>query len=1002
MSPTVRQDRVLDLLDLWQRERAAGREPTPEDLCPDDPTLREALRGVIAAAHAIAPAAPTTADPAGGDCPTAIDFPPQPPGYRVLARVAAGGMGVVYAALDLAFDREIALKFLRPNMARHRDMVARFRSEARIAGRLQHPGIPPVHAIGQLPDGRPFLAMKLIRGRTLADLLAERPNFAADLPRFIQVFEQICQPVGYAHSEHIIHRDLKPANVMVGAFGEVQVMDWGLAKDARAPAPETLSDEEPARGPEPAPGDSGTIVQTIAPAGPDSALTRAGQVLGTPAYMPPEQARGEPVDARADVFALGGILCTVLTGTAPYTGRAHELLPKAARADLTAALTALDRCGADAELVALAKWCLRPAPAERPANGKAVADAVAAYRARVEERLHRAHAERAAAEVKAAEQKRKRRWQLAAFAVGTLLLAGTAVALWWDDKQATARKQEQADRARDEHDRLSRNSEGIEELLRDCEKGLRADDTVSAGVALAQLDRRVSEGGADEYRARVERHRTDLAMLRVLDRIEKERWLSVNGTHRNRADHALAWAGAFREYGIAPGTTPLAVAVEQLAGAPIRNRLLTVLDTWLVYAPDADLLALLRAADANEYRDALRRAVQARDSAQTRELFTRPEARTQPVRFAVAMSAIEAVPVLQREAALLAANSGSPSEFGVLMALGDMYMINRRGTASERVRWYQAATAVRPTSTAAWNCLGIALRDDNKLTEAEAAFRCGIGHDPAYAHLYYNLGLTLWDQGDANLDRATELFREALRLNPQLALAHFNLGKTYAARKNLDAAVAEYRAAIQLGLTLPTVYDWLGTALDQQGQFDAAVAAYRAGIRQNPADPAAYRNLGIFFADHNRHAAALAEYRVALRLDPRSTFSHNRYGLSLKALNRLDEAVRAFEEAMFVDPQFTYPPFNLGTTLMIQQKYDAAIGAFEKARALGPNDIATLYQLGLAWRAKGDLDRALVWLTRASAINPDDPPVRRELAETRTRIAARDGTIAPPPRAAKR
>ena len=116
----------------------------------------------------------------------------------------------------------------------------RFVDEARITGQLQHPGIPPVHDLGTLPDGRPFLAMKLIKGRTLDALLRDRPDPAADRGRFVAAFEQVCQAVGYAHAHRVIHRDLKPANVMVGAFGEVQVMDWGLAKvladgPARAP-----------------------------------------------------------------------------------------------------------------------------------------------------------------------------------------------------------------------------------------------------------------------------------------------------------------------------------------------------------------------------------------------------------------------------------------------------------------------------------------------------------------------------------------------------------------------------------------------------------------------------------------------------------------------------------------------------------------------------------------------------------------------------------------------
>ena len=147
------------------------------------------------------------------------------PGYRVLREIARGGMGRVVAAVDLSLDRDVALKTLLPGAS-----ADRFVRESKITARLPHPGIPPVHALGTLADGSPFLAMKLIAGHTLADELK-----TADRPRLLQVFTQVCQAVGFAHSRGIIHRDLKPANVMVGAFGEVQVMDWGLAKDLDQP-----------------------------------------------------------------------------------------------------------------------------------------------------------------------------------------------------------------------------------------------------------------------------------------------------------------------------------------------------------------------------------------------------------------------------------------------------------------------------------------------------------------------------------------------------------------------------------------------------------------------------------------------------------------------------------------------------------------------------------------------------------------------------------------------
>jgi serine/threonine-protein kinase len=137
-------------------------------------------------------------------------------------------MGTVYYARDEVLHRDVAVKVLQERYGSGGAAAARFIDEAKISGQLQHPGIPPVHDLGTLPDGRPFMAMKLIRGRTLAARLAETPR--PDTTRLLVWFEKICETVAFAHEKNVIHRDLKPGNVMVGAFGEVQVMDWGLAK----------------------------------------------------------------------------------------------------------------------------------------------------------------------------------------------------------------------------------------------------------------------------------------------------------------------------------------------------------------------------------------------------------------------------------------------------------------------------------------------------------------------------------------------------------------------------------------------------------------------------------------------------------------------------------------------------------------------------------------------------------------------------------------------------
>lgn len=284
--------------------------------------------------------------------------------YAILEEIARGGMGIVYRAEDLIFGRGVAVKVLGPKLAGTE--VVRFFEEARITGQLEHPSIPPVYELGVLSDGRPFLAMKLIKGKTLAKKLAERESLTEDLDDFAGIFEKVCEAVAFAHSKGIIHRDLKPANIMVGAFGEVQVMDWGLAKRFRADDRAEPLANDPVEGPED--------------------RTRLGRVMGTPAYMPPEQAKGEldRVDERADVFALGGILCATLTGQPPYTGtRGQEVLQKAVAADLDDAHTRLLKAingfagnaelGGSVRLVGLARRCLDPDPEKRPAHAAAVA-----------------------------------------------------------------------------------------------------------------------------------------------------------------------------------------------------------------------------------------------------------------------------------------------------------------------------------------------------------------------------------------------------------------------------------------------------------------------------------------------------------------------------------------------------------------------------------------------------------------------------------------------------
>jgi serine/threonine-protein kinase len=233
---------------------------------------------------------------------------PEVPGgrYEVAEVVGQGGMGTVYRAMDVVLGREVALKVLRPEAADDA-LAERLRREARILAQLEHPGIVPVHDAGVLADGRVYYVMKLVRGVRLDEFVA-----GISRSEMLRAFLRVLDTIGFAHARGIIHRDLKPANIMVGGFGEILVLDWGIARRIGDTEASLIAD--PPRDGTRRPGD-----------------TAPGVVLGTPGFMAPEQARGEveTLDQRADVHALGAIL-RGLCGQEPIPRPLASIISKAA------------------------------------------------------------------------------------------------------------------------------------------------------------------------------------------------------------------------------------------------------------------------------------------------------------------------------------------------------------------------------------------------------------------------------------------------------------------------------------------------------------------------------------------------------------------------------------------------------------------------------------------------------------------------------------------------
>jgi tetratricopeptide (TPR) repeat protein len=311
------------LIDRWEELRAQGAAPTADELCADCPELAPELRRRIAALEAMESALDTAeCEPASaneewdlrrGDpaCPTALHASAV---YRPQGRLDEGGLGVIDAAHQDELDRTVALKRIRPDRLREMSRK-RFLREAVITARLQHPGIVPIYGLGHGDDG-PFYTMPLIRGQTLqraieafhsGDTKRGAGRSVLQFRGLLQHFVAVCNTIAYSHDQGVVHRDLKPSNIMIGPYGETLVLDWGLAK--------CVGDVEPDGKPQPA-NEADAPSRGRAGAG---ELTTPGEVLGTPQYMSPEQAKGEPAAPAGDVFCLGLVLYAILTGRSAFS-----------------------------------------------------------------------------------------------------------------------------------------------------------------------------------------------------------------------------------------------------------------------------------------------------------------------------------------------------------------------------------------------------------------------------------------------------------------------------------------------------------------------------------------------------------------------------------------------------------------------------------------------------------------------------------------------------------
>jgi tetratricopeptide (TPR) repeat protein len=932
--------------------------------------------------------------------------------YKIGAEIARGGMGIVYAARDLAFERDIAVKTVRGDRAWSESTVERFFFESRVTGRLQHPGIPPVHDLGKLPDGRPFLVMKLIRGRTLAEHLDDSAR-VKDRDRWIRVFEQLAETVGFAHAEGVIHRDLKPANVMIGAFGEVQVMDWGLAK---------------------LPGTAGDVPVNEDDGDEDAgSRTRAGSVMGTPAYMPPEQATGdlERLGPPADVFALGAILCEILTGKPPYDGEhTRTILAQAATGNIAEARKRLEACGAALELVQLTERCLAAEPKERPATGSDVARAVAEYRSGVEARLRAVETERAAAEAKAAEAKRRRRTQAALVAAVVVIVGLAGGGLLWRDAQlarqandvsrrATAALVEATtlhERAREERLDLSRWDAALaavaaaREAVNDDAADPATRDQVSLFAAAVESEARAAKADFERRQA----------SSSLIERFEKARFVATVGAQDesyNDAAQNKAYAALFQELGLVLSHGTPEDAADRIRNPAIALEIGGALDNWartlgratnLMNPERAWLLRVAKSVDNDPVRNAIRDDVIAGTPERILKRMEEPSTADLPVESILCL--ISAVPDHHDHIAALLRKvwAKRPTDFWIAVELGRClmpmgqneessrcfaaaiairpnvpsphislgYVLNQLGRKTEAIRAYERAAELEPN--AAWPLLNASglLREVNRPREAEErAVRAiaMIADRPAGERAFYMEHLTWAQLSGPNKEGALATAREIERICPEYGNLGICLGHALVRNGKVQEGIEWYEKALKATNIKPVRIMSFGNELRNAKDLPASDQFIRMAIEKDPNLATPYAEIGWNHYLQGRVEPALENLRKSIALFPSLFLGNQRLGFILQDRGDHRAAIAHFRSAAIARPSDVETQIRLAFLLQNIGEFDAGITAGQTAVKLAPSFERAHSYLAWAYMRKGDYKSAIQSTDEALKLKPDSP-----------------------------
>lgn len=877
--------------------------------------------------------------------------------FQPVRELGKGGMGVVELHADAAIGREVAIKTLL--RAGDPAAVRRFIEEGQVTGQLEHPNIVPVYDLNRDESNRPYLVMKCVRGRTLAEVLdgirlgaltsldavpatqfkgdntetieatrgntprtmrgstrlarvAKRgatrragspvPPTAAHEPsptpqqwltRLLDVFLKVCDAMAFAHARGVIHRDLKPENIMVGRFGEVLVMDWGLAKVLGRDKENAQADHELSEQVRLLSSDEGTL------------RTQEGSVAGTPMYMPPEQAEGRiaDLDQRSDVYSLGAVLFEILALHEPFSAaNVYELLGKVVRGRIepprqrSRAPWSIPR-----ELQAIALKAMSRQPGDRYATADQLKSDIEAFRSNTRVSAVRDNPFQALAKWSKRHPTASTSGMLA---VLFLLLGGLLVSQLVAAEQTARRETAERDRAETVAELAT--ADASREAAQHAEADERAERKAAEAI-LARAAEAAARNDLEQVQSLLIREGTDARDAAI---VEFRRLWTRKERHRltNEAFVAEVGVGRLREF-LAAYVRLIDVVAPSTGYKPTGHDLF-YRAFLMSYLPEADLHAVIAG-----YDEALR---------------------------------------------------VDPTLWPAYGNRGHAY--SKLGQNRRALKDYDEAIRLAPELASGYisrSYIHLAL---DQYQQAIDDCTAAIDRDPLQALAYNNRGNGYLGLGEPR--KAIAEFDEAIRLEPDLPIAHNNRGSAYYSLAEYKTAIGNFDEAIRLDPDLATAFYNRGNSYRELGDVRRAIEDYEAASRLDPDNVGSYINRGLAYQAIGEPGRALEEYNTAIGMDPNNAEAYVNRARSYVALGEFDRALADCDAALRIDSEMVAAYSNRGAVYQHLGEIDLAIEDYDAAIRLDPNSAIAYNNRGAAYGSIGELDRAIEDYSAAIEADP--------------------------------